>query len=94
MKLTYAIWNTLAGGTDAGSDARLRRQMALLASFSPTVVGLQECKYRDWDYFRTFHLAEELLGMRGFLAPECAPRLPPGDLHPRERRPAGNRTAP
>ena len=39
MKLTYAIRNTLAGGTDAGSDVRLRRQMALLASLSPTVVG-------------------------------------------------------
>jgi endonuclease/exonuclease/phosphatase family metal-dependent hydrolase len=69
MKLTYAIWNTLAGGTDASSDARLRRQMALLASLSPTAVGLQECKDWDQENFRTFHLAERLLGMRGFLAP-------------------------
>ena len=71
MKLTYAIWNTLGGGTDADSDARLRRQMALLASFSPSAVGLQECKYWDRDYYRTFHLAEQLLGMRGFLSPSA-----------------------
>ncbi|TDC75529.1 endonuclease/exonuclease/phosphatase family protein [Actinomadura sp. 7K507] len=71
MKLTFAIWNTLDGGSDTGSDARLRRQMALLATFAPTVVGLQECKHWDRDYFRTFHLAEQLLGMRGFLRPSA-----------------------
>jgi endonuclease/exonuclease/phosphatase family metal-dependent hydrolase len=69
MKLTYAIWNTLTGGTDASSNARLRRQTELLASFSPAVVGLQECWHWDRDYYRTFHLAEQLLGMRGFLSP-------------------------
>jgi hypothetical protein len=71
--LTCAIWNTLAGGTDVGSDARLRRQMAVLASLGPLVVGLQECKDWDRDNFRAFHLAEQLLGMRGFLGPHvCA----------------------
>jgi endonuclease/exonuclease/phosphatase family metal-dependent hydrolase len=69
MKLTYATWNTLNGGTDADSDARFRRQMALLASLSPTAVGLQECKDWDRENFRTLHLTEHLLGMRGFLAP-------------------------
>jgi hypothetical protein len=41
MNLTFATWNTLADSTDAASDARLRHQMALLASFSPPAVGLQ-----------------------------------------------------
>jgi endonuclease/exonuclease/phosphatase family metal-dependent hydrolase len=64
MKLTYATWNTHSGGIDDGSDSRLRRQMALLASLSPAAVALQECKH--WD--QALHLAERLLGMRGFLA--------------------------
>ncbi|WP_131740981.1 endonuclease/exonuclease/phosphatase family protein [Actinomadura roseirufa] len=71
MKLTYAIWNLLEGGIDGGSDARLRRQMTLLASYSPTAVGLQECTYWDRNHFRTFHLVEQLLGMRGFLRPSA-----------------------
>lgn len=68
MNLTFAVWNTLSGGTDSGSDARLRRQMGLLASLDPSIAAIQECK--DWNLgnFRTLHLAERLLGMRGFLA--------------------------
>lgn len=68
MKLTFATWNIKNGGTDGGSDARLRRQMALLAGLDPSVVALQECK--DWDSgnFRALHVAEHLLGMRGFLS--------------------------
>jgi endonuclease/exonuclease/phosphatase family metal-dependent hydrolase len=69
VKLTFATWNTLTGGIDGGSDARLRRQLSLLASLSPAVVGLQECWHWDRDYYRLFHLAEHLLGMRGFLSP-------------------------
>lgn len=68
MKLTYATWNTLSGGIDAGDTVRLRRQMALLTSLSPTAVGLQECKDWDRENYRALHLAERLLGMRGFLA--------------------------
>jgi len=71
MKLTYATWNTLAGGIDADNESRLRRQMALLASLSPTAVGLQECKHWDQENYRALHLAEHLLGMRGFLAPSA-----------------------
>jgi endonuclease/exonuclease/phosphatase family metal-dependent hydrolase len=71
VKLTYATWNTLGCGIDAGSDSRLRRQMTLLASLSPTVVGLQECRHWDRENFRALHLAERLLGMRGFLAPSA-----------------------
>jgi endonuclease/exonuclease/phosphatase family metal-dependent hydrolase len=69
VKLTFATWNTLTGGIDAGSDARLRRQLGLLASLSPAVIGLQECWHWDRDYYRLFHRAEQLLGMRGFLSP-------------------------
>jgi endonuclease/exonuclease/phosphatase family metal-dependent hydrolase len=67
MKLTFATWNIQAG-TDAGDDARLRRQMTLLAARGLSAVAVQECK--DWEKgnFRTFHLAERLLGMRGFLS--------------------------
>jgi endonuclease/exonuclease/phosphatase family metal-dependent hydrolase len=67
MKITYASWNIRDGGTGNGSDSRLRRQVSLLAALSPTVVGLQECKDRDRNYHRTFHLAENLPGMQGFL---------------------------
>jgi endonuclease/exonuclease/phosphatase family metal-dependent hydrolase len=67
MRLTFATWNILAGGVDGDSDARLCRQMELLAGLGPSVVALQECK--DWDLgnFRTFHLAERLLGGHGYL---------------------------
>jgi endonuclease/exonuclease/phosphatase family metal-dependent hydrolase len=68
MNLVYVTWNILDGGLDAGSDARLRRQLAVLAGMRPTVAALQECKYWDRDNFRIFHLAEQLLGMRGFLS--------------------------
>jgi len=65
------IAETKYGGIDAGDDARLRRQMALLAGLVPSVAAIQESK--DWDRgnFRTFHLAERLLGMRGFLSPSA-----------------------
>jgi endonuclease/exonuclease/phosphatase family metal-dependent hydrolase len=68
MKLTFATWNILEGG---GGDARLRRQMALLADLSPAAVALQECKNWDQDGYRALYLAEHLLGMRGFLAPSA-----------------------
>lgn len=71
MNLTFATWNIRSGGIDAGSDARLRRQLELLSDLSPSVVALQECK--DWDLgnFRTLYLAERLIGMRGFLSPSA-----------------------
>lgn len=71
MKFTFATWNIKGGGTDAGDDARLRRQMALLAGLGPSGVAIQECKYWERENFRTFHLAERLLGMRGFLSPSA-----------------------
>jgi exodeoxyribonuclease-3 len=71
MKLTCATWNTLAGGIDAGNDARFRRQMAIMAGLEPSVVAFQECKHWDGDDYGTFHTAERLLGMRGLLAPSA-----------------------
>jgi endonuclease/exonuclease/phosphatase family metal-dependent hydrolase len=67
MKFSFATWN-LKGGPDSEDDARLRRQMALLAARGLSVAAVQECK--DWERgnLRTFHLAERLLGMRGFLS--------------------------
>jgi len=41
MKLTVATWNILSGGTDADSDARLRRQMELPAGPGLSVVTSQ-----------------------------------------------------
>jgi endonuclease/exonuclease/phosphatase family metal-dependent hydrolase len=68
VKLTLATWNIKAGGTDAGDTARLHRQMALLAGLGLSAAALQECKCWNKENYRTFHLAERLLGMRGFLS--------------------------
>lgn len=69
--LTFATWNIKGGGVDGGGDARLRRQMALLAGLDLSAAAIQECK--DWDLgnFRTLHLAEQLLGMRGYVSRRC-----------------------
>lgn len=69
MNLTFVTWNLLRGGIDAGSDARLRRQLAVVREARPAVAALQECRFWDQEYFRTLHLAEDLLQMRGFLSP-------------------------
>jgi hypothetical protein len=41
MKLAYATWNTLAGGIDAGDDARFRRQMAVIAGLDLSAIAFQ-----------------------------------------------------
>jgi hypothetical protein len=66
--LTAATWNLLGGGIDNGSDVRLRRQLTLLAGLSLDVAALQECKHWADDDSALLHLAEEQLGMTGFLA--------------------------
>ena len=65
--LTVASWNLLDGGTSNGDDTRLRRQLRLLADLEPGVAMLQECQHWNRGYFRLLHLAERILGMRGFL---------------------------
>jgi endonuclease/exonuclease/phosphatase family metal-dependent hydrolase len=67
VNLTFVTWNIRSGGIDDGRDERLRRQMELLAGLDPSVVALQECKNWDLPDFRAFHLAERLLGLRGYL---------------------------
>ena len=68
--LTAATWNLMGGGIDNGSDVRLRRQLTLLADLDldVDVAALQECKRRADDDSALLHLAEEQLGMTGFLA--------------------------
>jgi endonuclease/exonuclease/phosphatase family metal-dependent hydrolase len=68
MKLTCATWNIATGSTGPGSGARLRRRMAVLAALAPSVAALQECTRWDRDHYRALHLAEHLLGMRGYLS--------------------------
>ncbi len=45
MILTAATWNLRGGGIDNGSDARLRRQLTLLAGLNLDVAAFQECKH-------------------------------------------------
>lgn len=68
MILTAATWNLRGGGIDNGSDARLRRQLTLLAGLNLDVAAFQECKHWADDDSAPLHLAEEQLGMTGFLA--------------------------
>jgi endonuclease/exonuclease/phosphatase family metal-dependent hydrolase len=58
----------MGGGIDNGSDVRLRRQLTLLADLDLDVAALEECKRRADDDSALLHLAEEQLGMTGFLA--------------------------
>ena len=68
MILTAATWNLRGGGIDNGSDARLRRQLTLLAGLNLDVAAFQECKHWADDDSALLHLAQEQLGMTGFLA--------------------------
>lgn len=67
MDLTVVTWNLLDGGIDGGDDARLRRQLHLLAGLEPGALMLQECKHWRRGHLRVLHMAEHILGMRGFL---------------------------
>jgi len=66
--LTAATRNLRGGGIDNGSGARLRRQLTLLAGLNLDVAAFQECKHWADDDSAPLHLAEEQLGMTGFLA--------------------------
>ncbi|MGH3282560.1 MAG: endonuclease/exonuclease/phosphatase family protein, partial [Trebonia sp.] len=75
MILTFGTYNLEYGGIDHGSDARLRRQLALLDDAGADVWALQEC---NWGGSGALYLAEQALGMRGFLARSA--RHPRGGL--------------
>jgi endonuclease/exonuclease/phosphatase family metal-dependent hydrolase len=68
MNLAFGSYNLEHGGLDSGDDARLRRQLAVLAGAQVDVWALQECNGWSADGHRALFLAERELGMRGFLA--------------------------
>lgn len=68
MEFSYGTYNFRNGGIDDGGDARLRRQLAMLAGAGADGWAFQECKGWRAHRYRAFFLAEKVLGMRGFLA--------------------------
>jgi endonuclease/exonuclease/phosphatase family metal-dependent hydrolase len=70
--MKIASYNLLNGGLDHGDASRLLRQLKRLADLDLDAVSIQEGKYWLRDGSRALHLAEKVLGMRGYLAP--APR--------------------
>lgn len=78
MELTVGSYNLEYGGIDNGGISRLKRQLGMLADVNADVWALQECSNWRADGGRIVYLAEELLGMRGFMAHSA--RHPGGDL--------------
>lgn len=62
-------YNILRGGKDGESSARLEQVCTLIRQVAPDVLVLNECNDFERDGFRTFHLLERELGMRGLFAP-------------------------
>lgn len=67
-QFTFGSYNLEEGGFDGGQGDRLRRQLEMLAAADADAWALQECVGWAADGGRYLHLAEEALGMRGFLA--------------------------
>lgn len=66
---TFGTYNLREGGLDDGSDARLGRQLDMLAAHGADAWAIQECNHWAADRHREYlNLAEKRLGMRGFLA--------------------------
>jgi endonuclease/exonuclease/phosphatase family metal-dependent hydrolase len=76
MELTFGSYNFEYGGIDDGDDARLRRQLAMLDGIRAHVWAFQECS--SWKDNGALYVAEEALGMRGFIARSA--RHPGGDI--------------
>jgi len=73
---TFGSYNW-QGGSGDGEDGRLTRQLALLSDVRADAWAFQGCSgWRDCGG-RTLFLAEQILGLRGFLAPSSRPG---GDL--------------
>lgn len=70
-EFTYGSYNLENGGIDDGDDSRLRRQLAMLAQAGADSWALQECKGFTANGSRALFLAEDVLGMRGFLVPSA-----------------------
>jgi hypothetical protein len=68
---TFGSYNWQGGGFDDEPDGWLRRQLVLLADVRADAWVFQECSgWRD-SGGRTLFLAEQILGLRGFLAPSA-----------------------
>jgi hypothetical protein len=68
-QVTFGSYNFENGGFDEERrDARLARQLDMLAGAHADAWAFQECKHWAADGYRYLHFAERALGMRGFLA--------------------------
>ncbi|GLW09547.1 hypothetical protein Misp01_46760 [Microtetraspora sp. NBRC 13810] len=65
--LKVGTYNLLDGGL-GDDDSRLRRQLDVLKEQCLDIVALQEAKHWNQDGAKPFHLAQSVLGMRGYLA--------------------------
>ncbi len=63
------VWDIREGGLDDGDATRLRRQVDLIASAAPTVVGLMEVKGWEPHGRRLQNWVESRLGLSGYLTP-------------------------
>lgn len=85
---TFGSYNWQGGGFDDAQDGRLRRQLVLLADVRADAWVFQGCSgWRDCGG-RALFLAEQILGLRGFVAPSSHPG---GDLVVFVREAAGLR---
>jgi exodeoxyribonuclease-3 len=66
--MVIVSWNLLDGGFDGGSAVRLTRQLAVLADLRADVALIQEAKHWLAGGACGLHLAERMLGMRGYVA--------------------------
>jgi endonuclease/exonuclease/phosphatase family metal-dependent hydrolase len=64
----FGTYNLRDGGIDGGDDARLRRQLAVLAAARADAWALQECTGFTAHGCAALLAAEQALGMRAFLA--------------------------
>jgi hypothetical protein len=65
----FGSYNLRAGGFDDGGDERLRHQLVLLSDVNADAWAFQECTGWRASGSRTLFLAEQMLGLRGFLVP-------------------------
>jgi hypothetical protein len=87
-EFTFGSYNWHGGVVDNGQDGRLQRQLVLLSYVRADAWVFQGCSgWRDCGG-RTLFLAEQILGLRGFLVPSSRQG---GDLAVFVREPAGLR---
>jgi hypothetical protein len=66
-EFTFGSYSLHAGGFDDGRDDRLRHQLALLADVGADAWAFQECTGWRASGCRALFIAEQMLGLRGFL---------------------------